>query len=92
MEQLAGEAMEAGETLRAVECWRQLWDVDPYNGRVAMGLMAALEHAGERCAALRVADRHGELLRRVFDADPDSAVERLADDIRHPPRQPDRES
>jgi serine/threonine-protein kinase len=43
LEALAREAMEEGETLRAVEWWRQLWDVDPYSARVAMGLMEALE-------------------------------------------------
>jgi serine/threonine-protein kinase len=84
LEQLAHEALEQGNTLRAVEWWRQLWDVDPYNGRVAVGLMGALDAAGERCAAIRVAERHADLLKRVFDADPDPEVVAFAEQIRRP--------
>ena len=84
LEQLAHQALEQGNTLRAVEWWRQLWDVDPYNGRVAVGLMGALDAAGERCAAIRVAERHADLLKRVFDADPDPEVVAFAEQIRRP--------
>ena len=84
LEQLARQALEQGDTLRAVEWWRQLWDVDPYSARVAMGLMGTLDVAGERCAAIRVAERHADLLRRVFDAEPDPEVMAMAEQIRRP--------
>jgi hypothetical protein len=40
---------------------------------------------------LRVAERHTELLERVFEADPDRGVQELAERIRHPSRGRDAE-
>ena len=57
-----------GDRLRAVEWWSRLAAEDPYNSRVALRYMQALEAAGDRAGALRHASAHSELLRSDLDA------------------------
>jgi Tol biopolymer transport system component/DNA-binding SARP family transcriptional activator len=85
LERLALETDAAGEAVEAVGWWRQLAEADPLATRVTVRLMAALEVAGDRAAALEVADRHAERLKEELDAEPSPEVEALARRLRAQP-------
>ncbi len=80
--ELATEKSTVGEVGRAVQCWRRLLLDDPYDARVTLRLMEALEAAGDRAGALRQARLHEILLEQDFGAGPDPAVHALAERIR----------
>ena len=82
LEQLADRQMRGGDPLRAVEWWSRLAGEDPYNSRVALRYMQALEAAGDRAGALRHASVHSELLRTELDAAPEQEVVALAERLR----------
>ena len=82
LEQLAEREMRGGDRLRAVEWWSRLAKEDPYNSRIALGYMRALEAAGDRAGALRHASAHSELLRTELDAVPEREVVALAERLR----------
>jgi DNA-binding SARP family transcriptional activator len=82
LEQLAERETLAGNHLRAVECWSRLAAEDPYNSRVALRYMEALEGAGDPAGALRHAAVHAELLRSDLDAGPDKEVVALVERLR----------
>jgi TolB-like protein/DNA-binding SARP family transcriptional activator len=86
LERLAEEAEERGEWASAVGRWRCLVAEDPYNGRVTLRLMRALEEVGDRAGALQQARLHTLLLQQEFDAEPDPEVAALADRLRTSPR------
>lgn len=85
LESLAEAAEERREWSSAVERWRGLVSEEPYNGRVTLRLMRALDSAGDRAGALRQARLHSLLLLQEFDAEPDSDVVGLADRLRTEP-------
>jgi DNA-binding SARP family transcriptional activator len=82
LEQLAERETRGGDRLRAVEWWSRLAAEDPYNSRIALGYMQALEAAGDRAGALRHAGVHSELLRSDLDAVPEREVVALAERLR----------
>ncbi len=82
LEQLAEREMRGGDRLRAVEWWSRLAREDPYNSRIALRYMQALEAAGDRAGALRHASAHSELLRADLDAAPEREVVALAERLR----------
>ena len=82
LEELAEREMRGGNRLRAVEWWSRLAAEDPYNSRIALGYMQALEAAGDRAGALRHASVHSELLRTDLDAAPEREVIVLAERLR----------
>ena len=55
---------------------------DPYNSRIALRYMQALEAAGDRAAALRHASAHSELLRTELGAAPEREVLAFAERLR----------
>ena len=55
---------------------------DPYNSRIALRYMQALEAAGDRAGALRHANVHSDLLRTELDAAPEREVVALAERLR----------
>jgi DNA-binding SARP family transcriptional activator len=85
LERLALRLGEAGQTGEALEAWRRLQELDPYSSRTTLGLMRALDAAGDRPSAVMQARAHAGLLRRELDADPDPAVERLALELKQRP-------
>ena len=85
LEALAGSAEHASDHTRAVEWWRLLAAHDPYNSRIAVRFMEALDATGARAAALRHADIHASLLRAELEAEPDSAVVALVERLRGSP-------
>ncbi len=82
LEQLADRQTRGGDPLQAVEWWSRLASEDPYNSRVALRYMQALEAAGDRAGALRYARAHSELLRTELDAAPEQEVVALAERLR----------
>ncbi|MFL5580344.1 MAG: BTAD domain-containing putative transcriptional regulator, partial [Gemmatimonadaceae bacterium] len=82
---LATDAERRDDAAAAVRWWRAAAGADPYATRPALGLMRALEAAGDRSAALQHARVHAALVRAELEAEPDPAVEALAADIRRRP-------
>lgn len=74
LEALAGAAEDAGRPREAIPWWRRLAAMEPYSSRGALRLMAALEAAGDRAAALQHARVHEELLRTELDVPADPEV------------------
>ena len=82
VEELAKEASGRGEPLRAVEWWRTLAIQDPYNSRVAAGIISTLDAAGDRAGALRHARVHSELLAGELGVEPDREVTALVERLK----------
>jgi TolB-like protein/DNA-binding SARP family transcriptional activator/Tfp pilus assembly protein PilF len=84
LEELARGAEARGDALAAAGWWQRLQAADPFNGRVALHLMRALEAAGDRAAALRHAGAHDLLLRQELGIPADPAILDLAQRLRSP--------
>ncbi|HEX6643255.1 MAG TPA: BTAD domain-containing putative transcriptional regulator [Gemmatimonadales bacterium] len=69
LEALAEAAESAGDHAGAVERWRARAAHDPWDSRVALRLMRALEASGNRAAAIQHADAHARRLREELGAD-----------------------
>jgi DNA-binding SARP family transcriptional activator len=70
LEDLSAEATERGEHRVAAEWWRRLLVLNPLSSHAALGLMTALDQAGERAEALRCGQAYGVLVRSELGADP----------------------
>jgi eukaryotic-like serine/threonine-protein kinase len=70
LEVLAAEATSRGEHQVAADWWRRLLALDPQSSHAVLGLMSALDNAGEHAEALRRGQAYGELVRAEFGADP----------------------
>ncbi len=77
LERVAAQAASAGEVQVAVEAWRRLANMEPLSARFTVGLMNALDAAGERAAALQHARVYHTLLRQELDSTPDPVVTEL---------------
>lgn len=78
LECLATEAMERGDYEAAVQWWHRLSIHDPYNSRVAVGLMRAMRNSGNRAGAVLHARRHATLLREDLGLEPDPSIATFA--------------
>lgn len=78
LERQAEQAQHDGNPGLAVGWWRQRARADPCDGRVARRLMEALEFAGNRAEALRVARAHAQALHDELGAAPDAGLTALA--------------
>jgi DNA-binding SARP family transcriptional activator/Tfp pilus assembly protein PilF len=70
LESLAQHAESQGQWAAAVEWWKQRATHDPFDSRVALQLMQALERAGNRGGALQHALAHEQELRRDLGIEP----------------------
>jgi TolB-like protein/DNA-binding SARP family transcriptional activator len=70
LEVLSAEASIRGEHLVAADWWRRLLELDPLSSHAALGLLTALDQAGERAEALRCGQEYGELVRSELGTDP----------------------
>ena len=87
LERRATALLADGDTNGAVEVLRKLAADDPYNSRVALALMNALDAAGDRAGAIRHARVHESLLRAELDAEAPLELLELAEKLRTaPPR------
>jgi serine/threonine-protein kinase len=83
LESLAAEATERGEHRVAADWWRRVLELDPLSSHSALGLMAALDHAGEHADALRCGQAYGELARSELGADPPPELSQWIEQHRH---------
>ena len=83
LEMLSAEATERGEHRVSADWWRRLLQLDPLSSRAALGLMTALDQAGERAEALRCGQAYGELMRSELGADPPAEVSEWIEQHRH---------
>ncbi|MEP7226144.1 MAG: BTAD domain-containing putative transcriptional regulator [Gemmatimonadales bacterium] len=83
LEVLSAEATKRGEHRVAAEWWRRLLELDPLSSQAALGLMTALDHAGQRAEALRCGQAHEELLRSELGADPPAQLSDWMEQHRH---------
>ncbi|HUF50760.1 MAG TPA: BTAD domain-containing putative transcriptional regulator [Longimicrobiales bacterium] len=88
LETAATASAASGNAQGALEWWRRLAATDPFNGRVALQLMHALEAGGDRAAAIRHAHIHETLLRTELEVEPDPSVRALAEQLRAAPPAP----
>src|SRR5690606_5849056 len=85
LERLAERAEEAGDVARAVEWWKSRAADDPYDSRVALRLMQALEASGNRAGALQHAAVHQRLLESEFGVAPPPEIAAFAERLRREP-------
>ncbi len=85
VEALADAAEQERDFPGAAEWWRVRAAHDPYDSRVALRLMQALQAGGNRAGALQHATAHARLLRAEFGIAPAPEVEALAERLRREP-------
>src|SRR3989449_2753099 len=90
LETLAEAASGRGDHVAAARWWRRLAAVDALSSRVALGLMRALEAAGDRAGALQHAREHSRIVRAELDAAPDALVTAFVAELRRTPLPPPR--
>lgn len=77
------EAAEADHDLRgAADWWRRRTDQDPFDSRVALRLMQALEADGNHAGALQHAMQHARLLREELEIAPAPEIAAFVDRLR----------
>jgi DNA-binding SARP family transcriptional activator/TolB-like protein len=90
--QMAERHSAAGDARAAADAWHRLSVADPFNARIAVGYMTALDASGDRAAALRFARVHTALLREELGAEPSPEVNALAERLRASPTAADMEA
>lgn len=85
LEELAEEAEAAGDHAAAIGRWKARVVHDPYDTPATLRLMAALDAAGQRAAALRHARTHEQLLREDLGVGPPAELRALEDRLRAEP-------
>ena len=85
LEALAAARVVSNDTAGALEVWRRLAVLDPYNGRISLGLMRALAASGDTAGALSHARVHTTLLREELGAEPQPDVIAFAEQLRLAP-------
>jgi DNA-binding SARP family transcriptional activator/DNA-binding beta-propeller fold protein YncE len=82
LEESALTAEQSGNFEAAVNLWQRLSAEDPLEGRAAMGLINALDAAGNAPGALKHYALYARLLQDELGSAPDSKVAALAEEIR----------
>ena len=85
LEALADSAERARDFQTAVKWWKARAVHDPYDSRVAVRLMHALDASGNRAGAIQHATIHQRLLSEELEAQPPSDVTALAERLRSDP-------
>jgi serine/threonine-protein kinase len=83
LEAIAVAATERGEHRIAADWWRRVLQLDPLSSHAALGLMTALDQAGERAEALRCGEAYGELVRSELGTDPPRELSEWMEQHRH---------
>ncbi len=83
LEVLAAEATRRGEHRVAADWWRRLLALDPMSSHAALGLMTALDDAGESAEALRRGQAYARLVRSDLGADPPPELSEWIEQHRH---------
>ena len=82
LESLAEDCEARDDFRAAAEHWRVMSAHHPWDGRVVLRLMLAVEAAGDRAQAIRRADAYSVLVREELGAVPDQKVTALAARLR----------
>ncbi len=85
LEALAGTAEATGDLVGAVAWWQARAAHDPYDSRVALRLITALERSGNRAGALQHASIHGRLLEEDLGVTPPVELHAAVDALREQP-------
>ena len=85
LERVAERAARAGDARAAADAWRRLAAAEPLSARAAVGLMRALDAAGDRAGALRHARVHDALVREELGGPPDPSVAALVAELHRAP-------
>ena len=83
LEELSTEATGRGEHRLAASWWRRLLELDPLSSHAALGLMTALDNAGEHAEALRLGEAYETLVRSELGADPPPELSQWIEQHRH---------
>ncbi len=83
LEALAREAGAAGRSQAEGDYWRHLARIDPFSARATMGLMRALDDAGERIEALQHGEAYQARVRSELGAEPTAEVVALTRQLRN---------
>jgi DNA-binding SARP family transcriptional activator len=83
LEVLSVEAVGRGEHRVAATWWRRLLQLDPLSSHAALGLMSALDTAGDHAEALRLGQAYGELVHSELGADPPPELSEWIEQHRH---------
>lgn len=86
--QLAEEAGRRDDHATAASWWRRVVEVDPLSVQATLGLMRALDAAGERAAAIQQARAYQKLVRSELESEADAAVLGLLTRLREAPTAP----
>jgi DNA-binding SARP family transcriptional activator/TolB-like protein/Flp pilus assembly protein TadD len=86
LETMAREAWEEGTPEVAAGWWERRIREDPYDSRIAVRLMEALQAAGNRAGALKAGVDHVRLLKEDFGTAPSEEVWRVMDRLRQASR------
>ena len=81
LEAMAEQAQARGDIRAAIVWWRRLAAVEPLSARVALGLMRALEQAGDRASAVAHARQYEQFALEELGGLPDAAVAELAAEL-----------
>ena len=82
LQQLASSAEAAGDYQGAAGWWRKLVERDKYAAAPVLGLMRALDAAGDRAAAIQEGRAHAARLKAELEAEPDAQVEAFGKTLR----------
>ena len=82
---LAERQERAGDVYGRVATARRLVAADPHSSAYALGLMHALDAAGDRFGAIQHAAEHAHRLRTDLELEPDAEVQALAERLRTAP-------
>ena len=85
LEALAEQAEGDRDFHRSAEWWKKRAALDPYDSRVALRLMKALDSSGNRAGALQHATIHQRLLEEELGVTSVSEIAALADRLRREP-------
>src|SRR5712692_7744261 len=69
LESLATQAASAGDLKAPMKWWRRLTELDPLSAQAALGLMRALDDAGERAEAVQHGRRYEAYVRQELGAE-----------------------
>jgi eukaryotic-like serine/threonine-protein kinase len=83
LEVLSAEATGRGEHRAAANWWRRLLELDPLSSHAALGLITALDQAGERAEALRCGEAYAGLVRSELGVDPPPELSEWIERHRH---------
>jgi len=83
LEALAREASAAGRSQAGADHWRQLARIDPFSAGATIGLMRALDDAGERVEALQLGEAYQARVRKELGAEPAAEVIALTQQLRN---------